>query len=130
METKSNLYERELEYRNESLTLKIEETTTLLDNINETQEEKEKKYQEIIKESLDTIYQLATALHKYKTIVDQDGESEPSTKELEVIGKHYLKNFIKYSMTHKATVSKECEEIVDDFVNSIATDKQLEKLSA
>lgn len=130
MESTSTLYEHDLEKQNETLTKRLEETELLLDNINETQEDKEKKYQEVIKESLDTIYQLATALHKYKTIADQDGEYEPSQKELETVGKHYLNNFIRYTDTHRATVSNECEEIVDDFLGDLKDGKRIVKLSA
>jgi hypothetical protein len=130
MESTSTLYEHDLEKHNETLTKRLEETELLLDNINETQEDKEKKYQEVIKESLDTIYQLATALHKYKTIADQDGEYEPTQKELEVVGKHYLNNFIRYTDTHRATVSNECEEIVDDFLSDLKDGKRIVKLSA
>lgn len=130
MESTSTLYEHDLEKQNESLTKKLEETELLLDNINETQEDKEKKYQEVIKESLDTIYQLATALHKYKTLTDQGGEYEPSQKELEVVGKHYLNNFIKYTDTHPATVSNECEEIVDDFLVDLKEGKRVARLTA
>jgi len=130
MESTSTLYEHDLEKQNETLVKKLEETELLLDNINETQEDKESRYQEVIKESLDTIYQLATALHKYKSIVDQDGEWEPSQKELELVGKKYLRNFIKYTNTHKATVSSECEDLVDEFLVELKCDKSLEKLSA
>ncbi len=130
MEPTSTLYEHDLEKQNETLVKKLEETELLLDNINETQEDKEKKYQEVIKESLDTIYQLATALHKYKSMVDQDGQWEPSQKEIETIGKRYLKNFIKYTNTHKATVSMECTDIVDEFLVELKDEKTLAKLSA
>jgi len=130
MESTSTLYEHTLEEQNETLVKKLEETELLLDNINETQEDKEKRYQEVIKESLDTIYQLATALHKYKTIVDQEGEWEPSQKELETVGKRYLRNFMKYTSTHKATVSSECLELVDDFLVELKEEKSLEKIPA
>lgn len=117
MESISKQYERDLEFRNEILARKIEDVECILEDYDNRSEAKERRYKEVIKESLDTIYQLVTELHKSKSI--SESCNSPSSREVEKVGLRYLKNFIKYSLTNKAMVCDECKDIVDDFIEEI-----------